>query len=267
VTGSVRRAPTHTRQRSQSEPVVPDYKFEADDDLLVEGESKWTPSLSPTGENNIPSPPHVLSDTSSMLTLPISNVTEPYNRIRAMSSPHVLETSRKKVSDKAQSTSKKPVSSILDQMLSQHDINGAGISKAVATELSILLYMILDAGNAWTSMALNLLALDESALKQVEGELNHLTVLHGKDGLFTSQVMGQMRYLDALIWESIRLCPPFLGGMKVLSETIEFPDDGVQIPKNANVIFCHPTERNFDLSEAWGKMPQKLAFSHPCPEM
>jgi cytochrome P450 len=152
-------------------------------------------------------------------------------------------------------------------MLSQHDSNGAGISKAVATELSILLYMILDAGNAWTSMALNLLALDHSALKQVEDELSHLTVLHGNDELFTPRVMGQMRYLDALIWESIRLCPPFLGGMKVLSETVELPDDGVQIPKNANVIFCNPTEGNFDLSEAWGKRPQELTFLYPCREV
>ena len=127
--------------------------------------------------------------------------------------------------------------------------------------------MTLDAGNAWTSMALNLLALDESALKQVESELDHLKNLHGEEKLFTSQVMGQMRYLDALIWESIRLCPPFLGGMKVVGETIELPDDGVQIPKNANVIFCQPTEKNFDLSEAWGKRPQELALSYPCPEV
>lgn len=116
-------------------------------------------------------------------------------------------------------------------------------------------------------MALNLLALDHSALKQVEDELSHLTVLHGKDELFSPGVMAQMRYLDALIWESIRLCPPFLGGMKVLSETVELPDDGVQIPKNSNVIFCSPTDRNFDLSAAWGKRPHELAFLYPCPEM
>lgn len=188
--------------------------------------------------------------------------------MRSVSSPHIMETSRKTATEDGHSSkSNKAKASILDHILSQHDINGAGLSNAVATELSILLYMIMDAGNAWTAMALNLLSLDNSALVQVQGEIDYLAGLHGKDKLFTPRVLGKMTAVDALLWEAIRLCPPFCGGMKVTTETVVLPDDGVQIPKNANVIFCQPTDRPFDLSEAWGKKPQDLTLLYPCINM
>jgi cytochrome P450 len=178
-----------------------------------------------------------------------------------------METSRKTAAVGGRSNSNKAKASILDHILSQHDINGAGLSNAVATELSILLYMVMDAGNAWTAMALNLLSLDHHALAQVQDEIDHLVGLHGKDKLFTPRVLGRMRTVDALIWEAIRLCPPFCGGMKVTTETVVLEADGIQIPKNANVIFCQPTDRPFDLAEAMGKKPQDLTLLYPCINM
>jgi len=125
----------------------------------------------------------------------------------------------------------------------------------------------MDAGNAWTAMALNLLALDPTACVRIQQELDSLEGLHGRESLFEPEVMDGMVYLDALLYEAIRLCPPFLGGLKLTSNTVDLPDAGVQIPKNTNVIFCQPTEESFNLSRAVGEKPQNLAKQYPCPEL
>jgi len=248
------------RQRSRSESAL----FETSDSLHGRN-SEWTPTLSPTAEDSVPPPPP--STDSGSMRRSIFKEFQPPNRMRSMSSPQIMETSRKTAAAGGDSKSNKAKASILDHILSQHDINGAGLSNAVATELSILLYMIMDAGNAWTAMALNLLSLDHFALSQVQDEIDYLAGLYGKDKLFTPRVLGKMTNIDALLWEAIRLCPPFCGGMKVTTETVVLEEDGVQIPKNANVIFCQPTDRPFDLSEAMGKKPQDLTLLYPCINM
>ena len=156
---------------------------------------------------------------------------------------------------------------ILEHMLQQGDVDGNGLTKAVTTELCILLWLIMDAGNAWTAMVLNLLSLDQNACSQVQQELDHLRRIHGKDGLFTPAVLNQMTILDAVLYEAIRLCPSFLGGMKVTSETVELLDCGIQIPKNTNVVFCQPTDEPFDLSKSIGKKPEELGSTYPNPEL
>lgn len=160
-----------------------------------------------------------------------------------------------------------PPKTILDHMLQQDDADGNGLTKAVTTELCILLWMMMDVGNAWTAMVLNLLSLEPSACNRVQQELDLLTSIHGKKSIFTPQVLNQMKMLDAVLYEAIRLCPPFLGGMKVTSETVELNDCGIQIPKNTNVIFCRSTDEPFNLSKAIGKKPEELGFCHPCPEL
>lgn len=152
-------------------------------------------------------------------------------------------------------------------MLQQGDADGNGLTKAVTTELCILLWLIMDAGNAWTAMVLNLLSLDQNACSRVQQELDQLSSMHGKDGLFTPAVLNQMTTLDAVLYEAIRLCPSFLGGMKVTSETVELLDCGIQIPKNTNVVICQPTDEPFDLSKSIGKKPEELGSTYPCPEL
>lgn len=249
------------RRRTQSESAL----LESETARL---RSEWTPSLSPTAEDVVPPPPPpppLSTETPGASTRRSQfRDMQTHYRQRSLSSPHILETSKKSATEVGQQAkNNKPKASILDNILSQHDINGAGLSNAVATELSILLYMIMDAGNAWTAMALNLLSLDHTALSQVQEEIDYLVGLHGKDKLYTPRVLGKMTAVDALLWEAIRLCPPFCGGMKVTTETVVLEEDGVQIPKNANVIFCQPTDRPFDLTEAWGKKPQDLTLLYP----
>jgi cytochrome P450 len=201
---------------------------------------------------------------------------EVLKRRRVNSSPDVLLSADREViahcSEKLKtqrncSEQAEPPKTILDHMLQQDDTHGNGLTKAVTTELCILLWMIMDAGNAWTAMALNLLSLDQSACNRVQQELDLLTSIHGKKAMFTPEVLNQMKTLDAVLFEAIRLCPPFLGGMKVTSETVELNDCGIQIPKNTDVIFCQPTDEPFDLSKAIGKKPEELGFCHPCPEL
>lgn len=156
---------------------------------------------------------------------------------------------------------------LLDRIILQEEREGKGISQATITEVSILLWMVMDAGNAWTAMALSLIASNEDARTMVRDELDYLVQLYGRDQLFTPIVLARMKHLDALLYEAIRLCPPFLGGMKVTQETAVFDDLDLQVPKNCNVFFCQPTHENFDLANAVGKRPEMLGFQYPCAEL
>jgi hypothetical protein len=253
-----------TRPRSQSESAL--FDSTRNSSIPPPPPSEWTPTLSPTAEDSSHSAPPVVDANNKSARSPSPPPPRPPkfnsmptpNRMRSISSPQIMELSRK-----SPSNMKKPKASILDQILSQHDISGQGLSTAVATELSILLYMIMDAGNAWTAMALNLLSLNHNALALVQEEIHFLVGLYGKDKLFIPRVLGKMATVDALLWEAIRLCPPFCGGMKVTTETVVLEEDGVQIPKNANVFFCQPTDQPFDLTEAMGKKPQDLTLLYP----
>jgi cytochrome P450 len=156
---------------------------------------------------------------------------------------------------------------LLDRIIRQEEREGKGISQATMTEVSILLWMVMDAGNAWTAMALNLISSNEEALVMVQDELDYLVQIYGREQLFTPIVLARMKHLDALLFEAIRLCPPFLGGMKVTQETVVFEELDLQVPKNCNVFFCQPTNENFDLANAVGKRPEMLGFQYPCVEL
>jgi hypothetical protein len=156
---------------------------------------------------------------------------------------------------------------MLERMLRQQSHDGKGVSQVVMREIAILLWMILDAGNAWTAMALKLLSADGAACELVQNELRALEIEYGHGELFSGFVLDKMKYLDALIFEAIRLCPPFLGGLKVTSETVFLSEDNVQIPKGSNVFFCQPTERCFNIRQALGKRPEDLGEIYPCIEL
>lgn len=166
-----------------------------------------------------------------------------------------------------QPDSKKPVMSVMERLLRQEDLDGNGLSQVVTTEISLLLWMMLDAGNAWTAMALNLLSTNSEARGLVQEEIDCLEMEYGRENLFTRTLLAKMPYLDALLYEAIRLCPAFLAGMKKTAETVELPDIGVQIPKNSNVIFCQPTDMNFDIHQAKGRKPEDLGKRYPCVEL
>jgi hypothetical protein len=157
--------------------------------------------------------------------------------------------------------------SVLERLLRQQDLEGNGLSQAVITELSILIWMMMDAGNAWTAMALNLLSTDTEACGLVQTEIDSLELKHGQANLFTPWVLGKMVYLDALLYEAIRLCPAFLGGMKTTTATVELKETGVQIPKNSDVIFCQPTDMKFNIHQALGRKPETFGKLYPCLEL
>lgn len=182
-------------------------------------------------------------------------------RARCASEPDISEELKNSISNPPTTTTKKKKHSILDQLLRQQDFDGRGMTRAATTEISILLWMMLDAGQAWTVMALNLLSTEEQACRLVQAELDLLEKAYGKDRLFTSFVLAKMEKLDALIYEAIRLCPSFLGGMKYTNSTVEV--EGLQIPKNTNVIFCQPTDQKFDLDNGKQKRPEEMGMEYP----
>jgi cytochrome P450 len=211
--------------------------------------------------------PHPDSDEGSGLESPHCS-----QRARAASEPNYVGDQRgdfdrlcEKPSSARGKKKQKKSTSILDHMLRQEDSEGMGITRAATTEICLLLWMMMEAGQAWTAMALNLLSMDEEAGWAVQEEVDNLVNQYGKDRLFTSFVLGKMDKMDALIYEAIRLCPQFFGGMKVVKQTVEV--GGFQIPKNTNVIFCNPTEDKFDLDSALGKRPEAMGMNYPSVEL
>ena len=141
-----------------------------------------------------------------------------------------------------------------------------GITETTMTELLINIWMILEVGNAWTAMALHLLSYDRDACGLVQLEIDELEAEFGSD-LYSPEALKCMKYLDALIYESIRLTPPFLGGLKQTTETVELHDAGVQVPKGSHVFFCQPSVTSFDIHSAVGKRPENLGKRYPCLEL
>lgn len=162
---------------------------------------------------------------------------------------------------------KQPMVPLLERLLQQQDLDGNGLSQAVTCELAIILWMMMDVGNAWTAMALNLLSSDKEACQLVQEEIDTLEAEFGQSNLFTPSVLGRMRYLDALLYEAIRMCPAFLGGLKQTTRTIEFKDIGVQLPKNSHIFFCQPTTEKFNIHSALGRKPEHLGREYPCVEL
>lgn len=157
--------------------------------------------------------------------------------------------------------------SIFERLMRQQDQSGNGISRAVLSELAVMLWMMMDVANAWTSMALVLLATDTHACQLVHEELDDLILDYGRDDLFQPSVLGKMRYLDALLYEAIRLSPSFLAGLKKTTETIELKEMGLQLPKNTHIFFCEPTASVFNISKAYGRKPEELGKQYPCVEL
>jgi hypothetical protein len=158
------------------------------------------------------------------------------------------------------------VQSLLQALLQQRGPEGKGISQTTLMELIINIWMMLEVGNAWTTMAMTLLAWDEPALSIIQEELDVLELEFGGE-LFSPASLDRMKYLDALIYESIRLIPPFLGGLKSTTETVILKDTGVQIPKGSHIFFCQPSRQEFDLFAAVGKRPECLGQQYPCIEL
>ena len=156
---------------------------------------------------------------------------------------------------------------VLERLMKQHDMAGNGLSQVVATDIAILLWMMMEVGNAWTAMALSLISADSATMSLVQDEIDHIEQTYGKDDIFSPGALARMKYLDALLYEAIRLCPPNLGGMKKTTETIELKDVGVQIPKDSNIFFCRPTDMHFDIHAAVGKKPENLGRLYPCMEL
>ena len=154
---------------------------------------------------------------------------------------------------------------MLDQILREADPEGRGISRVATTEITLLIWMMMDAGQAWTSMALHLLSKHEDACDQVQAEIDHLAHKYSYR-LFTPFVLGKMEKLDNLIYEAIRFCPAFMGGVKMTNATVEF--DEVQVPKNTTVLLSSLVdEESFTINYDPPKQPHEMGILYPSVDL
>lgn len=192
------------------------------------------------------------------------------NKQQVAASPAPTNPEKPRLHSKHVSVEGKPETTkltVLERLMKQHDIAGNGLSQVVTTDISILLWMMLEVGNAWTAMALTLISADAEALALVQQELDDLEQSYGKAGLFSPSALSRMKYMDALLFEAIRLCPANIGGMKKTTTTIEIKEAGVQIPKDTNIFFCNTTDTTFNIHRACGKKPENLGRLYPSVEL
>jgi hypothetical protein len=190
----------------------------------------------------------------------------PNGRSRAQSEPDAMDVENARSSSVRPKAGPKKIDSVLDQILREEDFEGRGITRVATAEMSLLVWMMMDAGQAWTAMALNLLSKHEVACHAVQSEVDRLERAHGKERLFTSFVLGKMEKLDNLVYEAMRFTPAFMGGMKILEQTVEL--DGVQIPKNTNVILCNShSDDTFSIDYPTRKRPEEMSMFYPTVDL
>ncbi len=157
---------------------------------------------------------------------------------------------------------------LLDDLFSVVDDKEVGLSNVALAELSMLLWFVLDAGSAWTSMALHLLELDSKIFDVIREEVLQLDLESETSELYSETSLSQMYLLNALIYEAIRLSPPFCGAMWQLSKTVSLKgNDRVQVPKTSHVLLANASEEPFDLYKALGKNPFELGKEYPNPKL
>lgn len=184
--------------------------------------------------------------------------TRTFHRLRSHSDPDLKPTDNEQ---SERSRSRKMTQSVLDQILRASDVEGQGITRVATTEITLLLWMMMDAGQAWTSMALHLLSKHEEACFEVQAEIDRLDRKY-KDRLFTSFVLEKMEKLDNLIHEAIRFTPTFMGGLKTVNATVEM--DGVQIPKHSSIFLSNPNDpESFNIDFDTHKRPEELGSEYP----
>lgn len=137
------------------------------------------------------------------------------------------------------------------------------LTDAAVADICLHLWLMLDASTSWIALAITILRNDESALSKVQSELDEILKNYGTNDLFTDQALKEMRYLDALIYEAIRLCPPFCGGLWRTTNTVLMPKDFIQIPSGTYILFTESSSHSFEAERALGTSPHRLGESYP----
>ena len=169
------------------------------------------------------------------------------------------------VSERHQDTlnEKAPVNhSLLVDILHTNACSDHKLHMNTIADIARLLWVEMHVGNAWTEMALLLMQQNSAVFLKVRDEIDKAATLHGPQRLFHEYSLSRMTHLDALIFEAIRLCPPFCGGLWTINKTILFDGDEVQIPASSHVIIDQ-TENRFNLADAVRMPPHQLGESYP----
>uniref|UniRef100_A0A7S3PZF2 Cytochrome P450 n=1 Tax=Chaetoceros debilis TaxID=122233 RepID=A0A7S3PZF2_9STRA len=154
---------------------------------------------------------------------------------------------------------------LLDSVFSRGSCTDIMSDEAIA-ELILMVWLIMDKGSAWTTSALHLLQNDQAMLHSIRNEIQLLQDCFGENGIFSEGALSQMGLLDGLIFDAIKVSPPFFGGMWQTSNTVELKDDMVQVPKRSNVLLMSCSSRRDDISDVNlhnGKKPQRIGENYP----
>ncbi len=152
--------------------------------------------------------------------------------------------------------------SLLSEILQKNKRSTHSLGTEVIADLARLLWISMDVGSAWIQMAILLLKRDKDACTKIRNEIDSVASRVGFDSLFEKFNLSCMIQLDALVFEAIRLCAPFCGGLWKVNKTVDLVNDEVQIPASSHVII-NASEYAFNLKDSTGKLPQNLGDSYP----
>lgn len=183
------------------------------------------------------------------------------NVMRDSSVPASNENSYK-LNEKKSNVSSQPA--WINGIFEAYDENDICLTDSAVAEISLHLWSILDASTSWITLAMYILQNDKVTMSKIRCELEQKLNERGKSGLYTKKVMDEMRCLDALIYETMRLCPQFIGGYWQTSTTVLLANDNLQIPSGSNILLTETSSHSFNLEGAFlGHLPQKLGESYP----
>ena len=152
---------------------------------------------------------------------------------------------------------------LMYELMKASDERNNCLTEAAIADICLHLWLILDASTSWIALAITLLRNESSAFSKVQSELDNILKNYDVNDLFTDEVMKEMRYLDALIYEAIRICPPFCGGFWKTTNTVLMSKDLLQIPSGTNILLTESSPHPFDLEGALGTSPHRLGESYP----
>ena len=157
--------------------------------------------------------------------------------------------------------------SLLFEILDETDEDNIGLKEAAVAEICMHLWSMLDASSSWTASVLYILQNDPNTFGAIRNELDEILGIYGWRALFSPKAMSDMYYLDAIIYEAIRLCPQFCGGLWQTTRTVDLLKDGLQIPARTHILFSDTSSHAFDLESVWGKSPHDLGKTYPNQEL
>lgn len=156
----------------------------------------------------------------------------------------------------------------LDFMIEASDTKGSNITDAdIRDEVNTLMFEGHDTTAAASSFFICILGIYPKIQDRVYQELQ--SIFQGSDRSITFQDTLEMKYLERVLLETIRMYPPVPAISRVIREDLKLVSKNLTVPKNSTVVipqfFIHRDSKYYDNPDTFNPdnfLPEKCAQRH-----